>query len=291
MKKQITIKGTISTEKISENSPNQECFWDCIKGYTNNEELKSFNRTKFENRLKSEFGRNLKEQMNTYFLNDWYGGGLPTQVNLETKSLSGFFFEVSFDTITVNSNLEKKHPEIEFILNIVGFEKLIELFSKDVELFETVLRSYVSSAFRETMAIVSGFIDWDFPNLEEKINELITQKKGAYPKQTNEYSVNKKKWWEWKWETTICNTSLVLFFFSSILGFLVAYVWDLSLSSKVEKIQEELNSIKKEELKFQKDFLDKQKKEVDKDKDRLNDLTKRWWERSLPSPKPSGLSS
>ena len=82
-----------------------------------------------------------------------------------------------------------------------------------------------------------------------------------------------------------------MFFFSSILGFLVAYVWDLSLSSKVEKIQEELNSIKKEELKFQKDFLDKQKKEVDKDKDRLNDLTKRWWERSLPSPKPSGLSS
>jgi hypothetical protein len=107
MKKQITIKGTISTEKIPENSPSQECFWDCIKGYTNNEEVKNFNRTEFENRLKSEFGRNLKEQINTYFLNDWYSGGLPTQVNLEIKSLSGFFFEVSFDTITVNSNLEK----------------------------------------------------------------------------------------------------------------------------------------------------------------------------------------
>ena len=78
-----------------------------------------------------------------------------------------------------------------------------------------------------------------------------------------------------------------MFFFSSILGFLVAYVWDLSLSSKVEKIQEELNSIKKEELKFQKDLLDKQKEEVTDDKKRLDELTKRWWERSLPSPTPS----
>lgn len=240
--------------------------------------------------MKSEFGRNLKEQINTYFLNDWYSGGLNTPVNLEIKSLSGFFFEVSFDTITVNSNLEEKHPEIEFILNILGFEKLVELFSKDVELFETVLRSYVLSAFRETMSMVSGFIDWDFPNLEEKINELSTQKKEAYPKQTNEDSVNKKKLWEW-WEsvkkgaTEIFNTPLLLFLLFSTLGILVAYVWNLSLSSRVEQINKE----KEEELTSQKYWLDldKEKQEVNKEKKILNDLTKRWWERSLPSPTPS----
>lgn len=289
MANQVTVTGTVPIEKTLENIPIEEIFWSYIKEHINqNEEAKKFNKTEFEQRLRTSFGRNLKEQINTYFHGSWHGNGnkLLTSSDLETKALAGFFFEVT--KIEYNSN----SSSIELKLNISGIEKLVELFDKDFELFESVLRSYILSAFEATIPIYSGFPDWKLEINEDVQNAFGTKDKGTpFTKKTTENSTLKRLTAEIeKWLLIIGNIPLMVPLIL-ILAVLIAYAWNQSNILFFDNFKQRANDdlIREQEiLKQDRDWLNSILKKIIEEKAiELKIMEEKTKEKNTPSPSPS----
>jgi hypothetical protein len=278
MTNQITVTATIPVEETSEKSSIE--IWSYINRHIEQDgEARNINQIDFKYRLRDHFGHNLKQQINTYFHDSWYGSKFPTLSSLETVALASFFFEVSDIHLT---------PEIKFKIHIVGIEKVVELFSNNLELFEAILRSYIPSTFMATIMMNNVSLDWKL-----KLNGVVIkafEESDQSQRDKNKLIDKKTRVGVKQWLVNIMNTPLIG---PLILAVLIAWAWNQIITHKMEEIKAQLEAVydtKNLDLSWQKKWLIEEKERVDKDKDRLNSITKKIVEEKT-QPIPSKTSA
>lgn len=278
MANQITVTATIPVEEISEKSSIE--VWSYINRHIDKDgETKNINQTDFKYRLRNRFGHNLKQQINTYFHDSWYGNKSLTLSNLETGALAGFFFEVSDIYLT---------SKLEFKIDIVGIEKLIELFDKNLELFEAILRSYIPSTFAATILMNNGSLNWDL-QLSDVVRKAF-EKSDQGQRNKNNLTDKKPRAEIKQWLVNIANTPLIG---TLILAVFIAWAWNQSIIYNTENVKQQLEgayNTKNLDVNWKKKWLDEEEKRLDKDKEGLNSIMKKIVEEET-QPSPSRTST